>query len=37
MPKELDDHLMREMLFIYDVQNLWKNFPTDEAIKLLAS
>jgi len=25
------------MNFVYDIQNLWKNYPSEEAVKLMAS
>ena len=37
LPFGLTDELLKKMLFVYDVQNLWKNFPNEEAIKLMAS
>lgn len=37
LPDKLDESLMKEILFVYDFQNVWKNFPSSEAVKLLAS
>jgi hypothetical protein len=37
LPAGLSKQLIKEMLFVYDVQNLWRNFPNLEAVNLKGS